>query len=178
MAVVHYLAALSGALPLKNLFASLEDMARAFNPFALGRGNAVMNMEELRSLSARYFRAADPQMQVTALGQAVDGRRHVAQPRQALRLDLVTGLRDNAQSIHELRDVLPHFTADRIRYDETALHRAGLRCKRPRSPFRGTGKHRTRSTADRAAGKRDPQAHGPAVRDQGPRPCTIPSAWA
>mgnify|MGYP000149149470 CR=1 FL=1 len=40
MAVVHYLAALSGALPLKNLFASLEDMARAFNPFALGRGNA------------------------------------------------------------------------------------------------------------------------------------------
>ncbi len=121
MAVVHYLAALSGALPLKNLFASLEDMARAFNPFALGRGNAVMNMEELRSLSARYFRAADPQMQVTALDQAVATGDTWHSLDNAQRLDLVTGLRDNAQSIHELQNMLPHFTADRVRYDEEAL---------------------------------------------------------
>jgi len=121
MAVVHYLAALSGALPLKNLFASLEDMARAFNPFALGRGNAVMNMEELRSLSARYFRAADPQMQVAALDQAVATGDTWHSLDNAQRLDLVTGLRDNAQSIHELQNMLPHFTADRVRYDEEAL---------------------------------------------------------
>jgi glutamyl/glutaminyl-tRNA synthetase len=85
-----------------------------------------MNMEELRSLSARYFRAADPQAQVAALDEAVAAGDTWHSLDNSLRLDLVTGLRDNAQSIHELRDVLPHFTVDRIRYDETALQ--GLVC--------------------------------------------------
>jgi len=121
MAVVHYLGAMSGAVSLKKLFTSPEDMAQAFNPFALGRGNAVMNMEELRGLSARYFRAADPEAQVRALDEAIPeddpwhGLDHV------LRHDLVTGLRGNAVCLDELRRMLPDFTARDVRYDRQAL---------------------------------------------------------
>ena len=121
MAIVHYLASLSGALPTKALFASLDDMARAFNPFALGRGNAVMNPDELRALSARYFRAADPDSQVRALDATLSAADPWHELDDSLRRDLVTGLRDNAASLDELRALLPHFTAREISYGAAAL---------------------------------------------------------
>jgi len=121
MAVVHYLASLSGALPTKKLFESLDDMARAFNPFALGRGNAVMNLDELRALSARYFRAADPESHVRALDDALPADDPWHTLPDGLRRDLVLGLRDNAATVGDLRALLPHFTADEIRYGASTL---------------------------------------------------------
>jgi glutamyl-tRNA synthetase/nondiscriminating glutamyl-tRNA synthetase len=126
LAVVHYLAALSGALPTKHLFASLEDMAGAFNPFALGRGNAVMNLDELKALSSRYFRAADPALQVQALDETLPASDAWHGMERQMRLDLVTGLRENAASLDELRALLPCFTEPDVRFDGRALaHLAG-----------------------------------------------------
>jgi glutamyl-tRNA synthetase/nondiscriminating glutamyl-tRNA synthetase len=121
LAVVHYLGSLSGALPTKNIFSSVQDMARAFNPFALGRGNAVMNVDELRALSARYFRAADPEDQLRALDSTLPPNDPWHELETQLRLDLVTGLRENAATLDELRSLLPHFTASEVRYTATAL---------------------------------------------------------
>lgn len=121
LAVVHYLASLSGALPTKHLFASLEDMAGAFNPFALGRGNAVMNPDEMKALSARYFRAADPALQVQALDETLPaGDAWHVMDRQ-LRLDLALGLRENAATLDELRALLPCFTEPDVRFDSRAI---------------------------------------------------------
>jgi len=125
LAVVHYLASLSGALPTKSLFPSLDDMAKAFNPFALGRGNAVMNPEEMRHLSARYFRAADPLDQVAALDAMLPESEPWHALDDGLRQDLVLGLRENAASLDDLAALLPFFTAREVRYSaETAAQLA------------------------------------------------------
>lgn len=110
-AVTHALAALSGALPGKELFSSLEDMARRFNPFALGRGNAVLNMEEVRHLSAAYFRTLD----LDVLCRALDGRLPPGDPWHAFPVEVRHGLaaclRENAQNMDDLLKILPTITA-------------------------------------------------------------------
>jgi len=110
LAVVQYLASLSGALPTKNIFASLDEMARAFNPFALGRGNAVMSLDELNAFSARVFRAADLADQVHELDDSLpaDNAWHDIDPQT--RQHLLASLRENAENLHELRALLPLFT--------------------------------------------------------------------
>lgn len=121
LAVVQYLAALSGALPTKSIFNSLDDMAKAFNPFALGRGNAVLNIEDLRHFSARVFRAAEP----TTLARALDESLSPTDPwhdmDETTKGDLAASLRENAASLGELRDLLPHFTSDAVRFSPEAL---------------------------------------------------------
>lgn len=121
LAVVHYLASLSGALPTKQIFTSLSEMVDAFNPFALGRGNAVMNMDELIALSARSFRAADPGAQV----QALDRTLPTGNPWHALdedtRRDMVLALRDNASGLDELRTLLSCLTDESVRFEAHAL---------------------------------------------------------
>ena len=121
MAVAHYLASLAGALPTKSIFASLDDMARAFNPFALGRGNAVMNLDELRHLSARYFRSADLDRQVRDLDATLPAGDPWHGLEDVLRRDLVAGLRDNVGTLEELRSLLTHFTTPEVRYSAAAL---------------------------------------------------------
>jgi glutamyl-tRNA synthetase/nondiscriminating glutamyl-tRNA synthetase len=121
MAVVHYLASLSGALPTKNLYASLEEMARAFNPFALGRGNAVMSLEELKALSARVFRAGELATQVEALNASLPDFDpwHAVDPE--IRPQLLASLRENASNLHELRTLLPLFTEEETCFTPKAL---------------------------------------------------------
>ena len=121
MAVVHYLASLSGALPTKNLFASLEEMARAFNPFALGRGNAVMSLEELKALSARVFRTGELVTQVEALNASLPDADpwHTVDPE--IRPQLLASLRENASNLQELRTLLPLFTEEETSFTPKAL---------------------------------------------------------
>jgi glutamyl-tRNA synthetase/nondiscriminating glutamyl-tRNA synthetase len=121
LAVVQYLASLSGALPTKNIFASLDEMARAFNPFALGRGNAVMSLDELTALSARIFRAADLGDQVRELDESlsVDNSWHELDPQ--IRQHLLASLRENAANLQELRALLPLFTERETRFTPSAL---------------------------------------------------------
>ncbi|UTF48874.1 glutamate--tRNA ligase [Desulfomicrobium sp. ZS1] len=121
LAVVQYLASLSGALPTKNIFASLDEMARAFNPFALGRGNAVMSLDELNALSARVFRAADLADQVHELDESLpaDNAWHDIDPQT--RRHLLASLRENAENLHELRALLPLFTEKETRFTPSAL---------------------------------------------------------
>jgi len=121
LAVTQYLASLSGALPTKSLFTSLEDMARAFNPFALGRGNAVMNIEELKSLSARVFRAEDPSSVVATLDQTLSGDDPWHSLDEQNRQDLVSSLRENASNLDELRSLLPHFTARELTFSPRSM---------------------------------------------------------
>lgn len=121
MAVVHYLASLSGALPTKNLYASLEEMARAFNPFALGRGNAVMNTEELKALSARVFRAGELVTQVEALNASLPDTDPWHKVDPEIRPQLLASLRENASNLHELRTLLPLFTDEETCFTPTAL---------------------------------------------------------
>lgn len=113
-AVVQYLAGLSGALPAKRLFSSLEEMAAAFQPFALGRGNAVMNMEELRALSARFFRALAPAELAQNLILPEADPWHALTPQ--IQEELAGGLRENAADLQELRALLPYFTAEEVAY--------------------------------------------------------------
>ena len=121
LAVVQYLASLSGALPTKNIFASLDEMARAFNPFAIGRGNAVMSLDELNALSARVFRAADLADQVHELGESLpaDHAWHEIDPQ--IRRHLLASLRENAANLQELRALLPLFTEKETRFTPSAL---------------------------------------------------------
>lgn len=121
MAVVHYLASLSGALPTKNLFASLEEMALAFNPFALGRGNAVMSLEELKSLSARVFRAGELATQVEALNVSLPDTDPWHKVDPEIRPQLLASLRENASNLHELRTLLPLFTEEETSFTPKAL---------------------------------------------------------
>jgi nondiscriminating glutamyl-tRNA synthetase len=113
-AVVQYLAGLSGALPPKRLFDSLEEMAAAFQPFALGRGNAVMNMEELRALSARFFRALPPAELALNLILPETDPWHALSPQT--QEELVESLRENAVGLQELCALLPYFTDEKIAY--------------------------------------------------------------
>lgn len=121
LAVVQYLASLSGALPTKNLFSSVDEMAEAFNPFALGRGNAVMSLEELGALSARMFRTADLAAQVARLDEIIpaDNAWHDMDP--AFRLELVPSLRENASNLRELVALLPLFTEAQTHFTPAAL---------------------------------------------------------
>jgi glutamyl-tRNA synthetase/nondiscriminating glutamyl-tRNA synthetase len=121
LAVVQYLASLSGALPTKNLFASLDEMARAFNPFALGRGNAVMSLDELTALSARVFRAADPADQILQLDEILPAENSWHEFDPQVRLHLLASLRENAANLHELRALLPLFTEKEARFTSGAL---------------------------------------------------------
>jgi len=121
LAVVQYLASLSGALPTKNIFASRDEMARAFNPFALGRGNAVMSLDELNALSARIFRATDLADQVRELDESLPAGNswHDIDPRT--RRHLLASLRENAPNMQELRALLPLFTEKETRFTPSAL---------------------------------------------------------
>jgi len=121
LAVVQYLASLSGALPTKNLFSSVGEMARAFNPFALGRGNAVMSLDELGALSARVFRTADLAGQITRLDETIPAGNawHGIDP--AFRLELISSLRENASNLRELVALLPLFTEAQTRFAPAAL---------------------------------------------------------
>ncbi len=125
LAVVQYLASMAGALPTKTLFASLDDMARGFNPFALGRGNAVMNIEELKALSARAFRAIAPDLLVEKVDTVMDHADPWHGLDNALKLEIVTRLRDNASTLRELRLLLPHFTKDETNFSVQALDELG-----------------------------------------------------
>ncbi len=121
LAVVQYLAGLSGALQTKTILPSLDEMARAFNPFALGRGNAVLSIEELKHFSARVFRATEPASLVRALDESLpstDPWRDLDEPTKC---DLTVSLRENAASLEELRALLPHFTTDDVRFSPEAL---------------------------------------------------------
>jgi glutamyl-tRNA synthetase/nondiscriminating glutamyl-tRNA synthetase len=121
LAVVQYLASLSGALPTKNLFSSIDEMARAFNPFALGRGNAVMSLDELAALSARIFRSADLGGQLAQLDEAVPAESAWHGMDHALRLELVSSLRENAANLRELIALLPLFTEAQTSFSPSAL---------------------------------------------------------
>ena len=121
LAVAQYLGSLSGALPTKTLFASLDEMARAFNPFALGRGNAVMSLDELKALSARVFRAADLADQVREIGESLptDSPWHALDPQ--IRRLILSSLRENAANMQELRALLPLFMQDETSFTPHAL---------------------------------------------------------
>lgn len=122
LAVVQYLASLSGALPTKNPFPSLEEMAKAFNPFALGRGNAVMNFEELKAFSARTFRSRDLAEQTDALARAIPASDPWHELDEQIRHELVQNVRENASTLDELRRLLPHFTCDDVSYTPDTLN--------------------------------------------------------
>lgn len=121
LAVVQYLASLSGALPAKTLFSSLDGMAGAFNPFALGRGNAAMSLDELQALSARVFRSADPAGQAARLDESLPAHDAWHGLDSAVRLELVSSLRENAANLRELAALLPLFTEARTRFSLDAL---------------------------------------------------------
>lgn len=129
LAVVQYLASLSGALPTKKLVSDLDETARAFNPFALGRGNAVMNLDELKNLSARFFRETEPTALVAALDQALTAADPWHDLDPLTRGDLATRLRENASCLRELQSLLPHFTTDHVTFSPAAL--LELSAKRP-----------------------------------------------
>lgn len=114
LAVVQYLASLSGALPAKTAVTTLDDMARAFNPFALGRGNAVFDFDELKHLSAHAFRSTAPAVLVQSLDESLPAPHPWHDLEEALRHDLVTSLRENATNLQELGILLPYFTAPSV----------------------------------------------------------------
>ncbi|GAU09548.1 glutamate--tRNA ligase [Desulfoplanes formicivorans] len=59
LALVHYLAGLSGAVKGKHIVGSLDELVERFNPRRLGRGNAVFQMQELEQLSRTYWHKLD-----------------------------------------------------------------------------------------------------------------------
>ena len=121
LAVVQYLASLSGALPSKTEFTSLDDMAQAFNPFALGRGSAVFDLEELGHVSARAFHATPPQVLCQTLDESLSLTHPWHELDEKLRHDLVATLRANATCQHELMALLPHFTDKDVCFTPEAL---------------------------------------------------------
>ncbi len=122
LAVVQYLASLSGAMPTKKIFPDLGEMAEAFNPFALGRGSAVMNLDEMKALSARFFRAADLVRQDGELAETLpaDDAWHELAPE--IRQKILASLRENAANLQELRGLLPLFTRTETSFTPQALH--------------------------------------------------------
>ncbi len=122
LAVVHYLASLAGALPTKSLFDSLDAMAAAFNPFALGRGNAVMNIDELRALSARYFRAIPAASLLQSMNQLLPETDPWQHMDDEIRIPLLEALRENASSSDDIRKLLPYFTQPEVPFSLAALN--------------------------------------------------------
>ncbi len=76
LALVHYLAGLSGAVKGKQIVTSLNELVDRFNPMRLGRGNAVFVIQELEQLSRTYWHKLDarelfPQIQgLESLGES------------------------------------------------------------------------------------------------------------
>lgn len=122
LAVVHYLASLSGALPTKKLYENLDDMARDFIPAALGRGSAVMSLDELEHLSTRYFRAARVQDMCQRLCELVPASDPWHGLDAAWQEEVVVQLRENAGTSGELCGQLKFFTQPEIAYTPTVLH--------------------------------------------------------
>jgi nondiscriminating glutamyl-tRNA synthetase len=96
-------------------------MAQAFNPFALGRGNAVMSLDELKALSARVFAHAGPLKQLGALDETVPASNAWHLMALDVRLQLLASLRENAANLHELRALLPLFTEVETAFSPAAL---------------------------------------------------------
>ncbi|GAB1410309.1 glutamate--tRNA ligase [Desulfovibrionales bacterium] len=121
LAVVHYLAALSGSLSQKKIYADLDAMAQDFNPRALGRGNAVMSLDELEHLSARYFRATE----VGDLCARVHAHLPATDPWHSLDVAwqeaLVASVRDTVANVRDLCAQLVFFTQPEVAYTPAVL---------------------------------------------------------
>ena len=121
LAVVQYLASLSGSLPSQQVFSSVEEMIHAFNPSALGRGNAVMHLEDLQNLSTRFFRLADPAVHLESLEKDIAVQSPWRNFEREHRLAILTSLRENATQVTELKKILPFFSSMDVCYSPAVL---------------------------------------------------------
>lgn len=121
LAVVQYLASLSGALPTQKQFSTMDEMVAAFNPSALGRGNAVVNLDDLQGLSTRIFRAKDPGLHLEDVDKSLDAQNPWHTFDAQRRLTIITALRENATNITELKALLPFFTQKEVSFTPEIL---------------------------------------------------------
>lgn len=86
-------------------------MARAFNPFALGRGNAVMSLDSSTWPERVFGRLILEQVRQLDETMPDESAWHEFDPQ--VRLHLLASLRENAANLHEMRALLPLFTEKR-----------------------------------------------------------------
>ncbi len=121
LALVHYLAGLSGAIKGKKIATSLDELVERFNPMRLGRGNAVFLPEELEHWNNAYWHKLDavtirPHIQGLAwLGSAWQ---ELSSERQT---ELLETVQPNVHCGHDFAPLLAPLVAETPCYDLEAI---------------------------------------------------------
>ncbi len=121
LALIHYLAGLSGAVKGKKIVSGLDELVDRFNPMRLGRGNAVFQMEELEQLSRTYWHKLD----TDTIIPHIRGLESLGAPWNDLpverRTSLVATVQPNAGSAHDFTPLLMPLVANDICYTLEAI---------------------------------------------------------
>ncbi len=121
LALVHYLAGLSGAIKGKKIAASLGDLVERFNPMRLGRGNAVFVLEELEQWSRTYWHKLDAHTlfpHIQGLGSLPAAWHQLAPKRQTA---LLATVQPNVTCGHDFGPLLTPLLAASPCYDLEAI---------------------------------------------------------
>ncbi len=121
LALVHYLAGLSGAIKGKKIVTCPEELVDRFNPMRLGRGNGVFLAEELDQLSRAYWHKLDAEK----LFPHIQGLESLGAPWQELPAErktaLVTTVQPNAACGHGFTPLLAPLVHDNVCYSPGAI---------------------------------------------------------
>jgi glutamyl-tRNA synthetase/nondiscriminating glutamyl-tRNA synthetase len=121
LALIHYLAGLSGAVKGKQIVTCLDELVDRFNPMRLGRGNAVFVIQELEQLSKTYWHKLDP----GELFAHIQGLESLGKPWQELAIErqmaLVDTVRANVQCGHDFAPLLAPLVRDTMCYTSEAI---------------------------------------------------------
>lgn len=126
LAMVHYLAGLSGAIKGKGIVRSMDDLVSRFNPMRLGRGNAVFLDEDLENLNAAYWHKLPAQ----DLLPHIQGLESLGRPWQEIpdqhKEDMITVVQQNAAGAHAFVSLLAPLLTDKVTYSLEAVKALAL----------------------------------------------------
>ena len=121
LALVHYLAGLSGAIKGKGIVPSMDDLVKRFNPMRLGRGNAMFLQEDLNALDQNYWHKLPP----ADLLSHIQGLESLGRPWQDMselqKTALIGTVQQNAANGHGFAPLLAPFLTQETTYSMEAI---------------------------------------------------------
>lgn len=121
LALVHYLAGLSGAIKGKGIVSSMDDLVQRFNPMRLGRGNAVFLDEDLENINHTYWH----KLPAHDLLPHIQGLESLGRPWQDMsdkhKENLIAVVQQNATGAHSFTSLLAPLLTDEVTYSLEAV---------------------------------------------------------